>query len=265
MSNKFGKNTVSSSPQEYDYKTSKTESPKLAGNWQRLKYDYGNYGKSLQQSTSPLDWILDPNYVHRCNPCRPTEVGYISKFGVSYDSRNPLIDTESELFNITRKASNDPGQKYIPYCPNCGNKKITCGENECLEGYPCGGGVVSGCEQCQPQLFHFPSCGITRQYTRTSNPTGTLRETGQNRFQPTYLDHQHPTRWEIQGEVGINYRMVAKDNHVPCVPIPLDQTLALPRAKPLPVKLTVPTKANPIEPMHNYYQGSSTTCVPKKC
>lgn len=242
-------------PPEYYYKTNTCQVPVLGGNWQRLKYDYGNYGKEVQQSTAPLEWVLDPNYVHRCNPCRPNEIGYIGKFGVSYDTSRPLVDTESDLFNISRKATRDPNFKYLPYCPNCGNRKNNCGdENGCLEGYPCGGGLVSGCEQCQPRVFNFDSCGIKREYSRLSNPTCTLKETGVNRFQPSYLDHQNPTRWELQGEVGINYRMVAKDNHVPCVPIPMDQTLALPKSKPLPYMFTVPTKANNIEPLNSYYK-----------
>ena len=257
--------------EEYCYKTNtknfRNSVPNRGGNWQRLKYDWGNYGKEVQQTTAPLEWVLDPNFVHRNNPCRPTDIGYNSKFGVSFDTTNPLVDTESELFNLTRPATRDPNYKYLPFCPNCGNKKTTCGEKECLEGYPCGGGVVSGCEQCQPKLFHFPNGGLKHEFTRISNPTCTLRETGINRFQPTYLDHQDRTRWENQGEIGINYRMVAKDNHVPCIPKPIDQSAGLPKAKNLPCKQIVPTCANPIEPLHNYYLASSTTCVPNsgKC
>lgn len=257
-----------SKPEEYNYQSNTlnytNSSPNRGGNWQRLKYDLGNYGREIQQTTAPLDWILDPNFVHRQNACRPVDIGYISKFGVSYDTTNPLVDTESELRNITRPATRDPNYKYLPICPNCGNKKTNCGEKECMDGYPCGGGVVSGCQQCQPKLFHFPNGGPKHEFTRVSNPTCTLRETGVNRFQPTYLDHQDPTHWEIQGEVGINYRMVAKDNHVPCIPKLIDQTLALPKDKPLPSKPIFPTVANPIEPLHNYYLGEATTCVPNK-
>lgn len=251
---------------EYNYSTNKhnyrNSTQARGGNFQRLAYDLGTYGKDIQQSTAPLKWILDPNYVHRCNPCRPGESGYIGKFGVSYDTTKPLVDTESELRNITRPLSNDPNYKYLPFCPNCGNKKMTCCENEGLDGYPCGGGVTSGCEQCQPKLFHFPVCGIKHEYSRISNPVCTLKETGVNRFQPTYLDHQDPTRWENQGEIGINSRMVAKDNHVPCVPIMLSQEEALPKEKKLPTKKIVQVEGNPIESLHNYYKPEAVTCVP---
>jgi len=237
----------------------------LGGNWQRLKYDYGNYARDLEQSTRLIsDFTLDPTSIHRCHPCRPEEIGYIGSFGVSYDHTRPLTDTESDLRNLTRPATRDPNLKYQPCCPELGSKKDDCGMPACQEGYPCGGGVVPGCEEGQPKLFHFPSCGLRREFSRISNPTCTLRETGLNRFQPTYLDHQDPTRWELQGETGINYRLVAKDNHVPCIPRPIDQTPALPRPRPLPCQPIIPTCANPVLPLHNHYKGTSTTCVPRK-
>jgi len=244
--------------------TYRDSQPQLGGNWQRLKYDAGNFSRDIQQSTRPMEFVLDPTSVHRCHPCRPEEIGYIGKFGVSYDTNNALTDTESELKNLTRPATRDPNFKYIPFCPNCGSKKTNCGDSACLEGYPCGGGVVAGCENCQPKLFHFSSCGLRREFSRISNPTCTLRETGVNRFQPTYLDHQDPTRWEHPGETGINYRLVAKDNHVPCIPKPIDQTPALPQPRPLPCQSIVPACANPIVPLHNHYRATTTTCVPKK-
>lgn len=245
--------------------TYRDSEPEFGGNWSRIKYDAGTFARDVEQSTRQIsDFVLDPTSIHRCNPCRAEEIGYVTKFGVSYDTTRPLTDTESELRNLTRTLSRDPNFKYIPYCPKCGTKKTKCGDSTCLDGYPCGGGVTSGCTECQPELFHFPSCGNRREFTRISNPTCTLRETGVNRFQPTYLDHQDPTRWELQGETGINYRLVAKDNHVPCIPRPIDQTPALPQPRALPCKPIVPTCANFIEPLHNHYKGTSTTCVPKK-
>jgi len=215
------------------------DKPVLGGNWQRLKYDEGTFTRHIEQSTRPLDFILDPINNHRCDPCFPEEVGYIGKFGVSYDTNTPLIDTESELLNLTRRATNDPNFKYSPSCPDYKS-------SACSNGLPCKG---------QTNLFHFPSCGMRREFSRLSNPTYTLRETGVNRFQPTYLDHQDRTHWELQGEVGINYRMVAKDNHVPCIPRPIDQTPALPVAKPLPCQPIIATCANPIAPLHNQFRG----------
>lgn len=244
-------------PAEYCY-SSNTQNytnsqPKMGGYQQRLKYDLGTFGRDLEQSTAPLERVLDPIFVHPKKMCRAAEVGHLGKVGVSYDTRVPLVDTESELLNLTRPVTKDPNYKYIPQCSSAvsGNDISQDGTGT---GYPGGCDMVENSAEYHKR-FHFPSCSFKREYTRISNPTCTMREIGINRFQPTYLDHQHPTRWENQAEVGINDRMVAKDNHVPCIPVPMDQTAALPVSKRLPLQETVPVSANPIEPLHNYYKA----------
>lgn len=124
-----------------------------------------------------------------------------------------MVDTESDLLNLNRLLSRDPRHRYRPQCIN----------DRCV-------GVMNDCDECQPKLTHFPVCnGMKYEATRLSNPPATLRETGVNRFQPICLDPQDRSRWEHPGEIGINYRMVVKDNHIPCIPHPIDQTPALPQ------------------------------------
>lgn len=220
------------------------EVPLFGGNWSRGKYDRGLTEIDTRQSTAPLEYTLDPSYAEQCNQCRPEGPGWLGKQGVSYDSKMPIVDTESELFNLNRVLTRDPNYQYLPNCPKCGN---------CDDGAPCGSGVIAGCESCQPKLYNFPSCGRHFEYTRTSNPTCTLKETGFNRFQPICLNPQDESRWLAQSEVGINYRLVAKDNHVPCIPFPLDQSAAEPRGGNIPCTLITPTCAAYTAPMHNYY------------
>lgn len=208
-------------------------------NWSRSKYDQDYIKTDLKQSTAPLEYSLDPNYSERCHPCFPMESGLLGKQGVSYDSTKPMVDTESDLFNLNRLLSKDPKQKYIPNCMN----------DNCV-------GVISGCDQCQPKLYHFPTCNIKTNSTRLSNPISNLKETGINRFQPICLNPQDPSRWEYPGEIGINYRMVVKDNHVPCIPHPIDQSDALPKGGDLPCDLTHPTCNAPILPLNNYRKQS---------
>lgn len=215
--------------------------PTYGGNWSRTKYDAGSLGVDVRQSTLPLEYQLDPNYAERCNQCRPLGPGWIAKQGVSYDANHPLIDTESELFNLNRVLTRDPNYQYKPHCPECENNP---------SGYPCGGGIQN-CNQAQ--LSHIPSCNFHFEYTRISNPTSTLRETGINRFNPICLNPQDRSRWEHPGETGINYRMIAKDNHIPCIPIPMDPTPVLPKGGDLPCELTIPVCASFIGSLHNYY------------
>lgn len=216
----------------------------MAGTFERLSYDAAAYDVQLKQSTGSLLYRLDPAFANPCNPCRPKGVGYIGKMGVSVTKQRPLVDVESELFRLNQQNSKDPKQKYRPYCPQ---------QQGCSEGYPCGGGVVAGCENSQEKLFHFPSCDISTDYTRTSNPTCTMRETGVNRFIPLCLNPQDEDRWLHPSEIGISYRNVVKDNHVPCVPRLIDQTPALPVGGKLPCPMVQPSCGNYLAPLHPQY------------
>lgn len=182
----------------------------MSGSFERLKYDQGTYARDLKQSTDPLRYKLDPTFANRCSPCRPDEVGYISSNGVSLNTKQNLVDIDSQL-RYKYRATKDPSQKYIPNC------------------------MGETCEaQSSNELLHFPQCDIGTDYTRITNPNCTLKGTGINRFTPLYLNPQDESRWLHPGEVGINYRMVVKDNHVPCVPRPLDQSALLPKGGDLP-------------------------------
>jgi len=213
------------------------QQPFFGKNWSRAKYDQDYLNTELKQSVAPLTYSLDPNYAERCRPCFPNEIGWIGKQGVSYDASRPMIDTETDLFNIGRVLSKDV-HKYRP---------------SCVTGRCVGVGVAGECPECQPKLYHFPTCNqIKYESTRLSNPTSTLKETGTNRFQPICLNPQDNSRWEFPGEIGINYRMVVKDNHVPCIPHPIDQTPCLPKGGPMPCTLIHPTCAAPVAPLHHY-------------
>jgi hypothetical protein len=204
--------------------------------FQRLSYDPLSYEMDLKQSTKPMMYSLDPIYTTpSCggnNLCRPSDIGYIGRVGTSIDRQNGLIDTESELKLLNYRASNAPQHKFIP----------SCSKQSCKTGYPGpeAGGIqfdVMDQDKCpmKGDKVHFPDCPRLRtEYTLTSYPKCDMKGTGVNRFQPLCQDPQHPSRWEHPSEIGINYRMVVKDNHRPCIPKPMDQSSVLP--KPLTVK-----------------------------
>jgi len=216
----------------------------MAGSFERQMYDVQAYKRSIEESTGPLKYRLDPLAVTRCDPCRPSQPGFISKTGVSITHQRPLVDVESDLLRLDIRASKDPNQDYRPTCPQCGN---------CSEGYPCGGGVVANCQNCQEKLHHLPICGPFTDYTRISNPICTARGVGINRFQPLCLNPQDEPRWLHPSEVGISYRNVVKDNHVPCIPKMIDPTPLLPHGKG-PIKCPMVTKTCGVhrEAMHKH-------------
>lgn len=209
----------------------KINMPSYGQFWSRDKYDKESIDTDLKQSTDPLIYALDPVFAEQYHPVFPNEIGWIGKQGVSYDSRIPMIDTESELFNITRVLSKDPKFKYHPKCID----------------------LINGNPKCQPNLYHFPiDRNFSYQSTRLVDPPSTLREIGVNRFQPLCMNPQDPCRWEHPGEIGINYRLVAKDNHVPCLPHPIDQTPILPKGGKLPCVMITPTCGSPITALNHY-------------
>jgi len=195
----------------------------MAGSFNHLKYDTDAYAVDLQQSTAPLVWNLDPNFANSCKPCFANDVGYLGRQGVSINTDNSLIDIDSNLKLLNYRNSRNPAMKYHPTCEN----------PQMGGGYPGGGGIAPNlCQQnnnCQGDKYDYSDCnGLQTDYTRLVNPACTLRGTGVNRFQPMCLNFQDENRWLMPAEVGINYRMVVKDNHRPKIPVPLDQTLALP-------------------------------------
>src|SRR3984957_18853094 len=96
----------------------------------RLIYDQCAYQKDLSQSSSTLNYLMDPNKFYNCNDCR-IEFGLIGSNNVSITQEN-MVDLESDLFNITRQNSTCPERKYLPYCEACEeNSGLPCGSFSC--------------------------------------------------------------------------------------------------------------------------------------
>ena len=91
----------------------------------RLIYDTCAYTKSMQESTSPLNYTLYPGKYENCAKCR-IEFGTVGGNGVSLFSGN-LVDLESDLRGQTRPASLCPLNKYQPECEYSGKDGIPCG------------------------------------------------------------------------------------------------------------------------------------------
>jgi hypothetical protein len=78
----------------------------------RLTYDSCAYVQSLNQSVSPLSYVLDPIRYEHCNKCRP-ELGIVGGTAVSHVKGN-LVDLENDLRGQNRPSTHCPEYKHLP-------------------------------------------------------------------------------------------------------------------------------------------------------
>ncbi len=197
-------------------------------------YDEESYQQSISQSVGPGAYHLGVPRVS-CKPCFPTNPHtMLQGQGVSHLKNTPLADVSSELFGINRKLSKNISDQYIPSCP----------DSVCESGEVCGQGVVGNCpnvRNAKNTLEHMEDCLLPTEDTRLTNPSCNLRGTGWNRWQHLHTNPQ--ANVEIPFNWNISNRILAKDNHRPCVPVPLDQSQSLPSGGSLPCESTQSTCA----------------------
>lgn len=162
----------------------------------RLYSDSCAYKHQLNESIGPGEYMLDRNNI--CEPCFvPSPFVNVQRAGAAVCSRN-LIDVDSELLGITRRASDCPGKKYLP------QEKPFC------------------------NAMPLKDCNfLDSEPTKLSNPPCTLRSRGWNRWE--WLCKNPQDNIDIPFDRNINNRLIVKDNHRPCLPKPIDQSQALPR------------------------------------
>mgnify|MGYP001329365567 CR=1 FL=1 len=120
----------------------------------RLMYDTCEYKTRINESVSPLNYMMDPSRYENCNKCR-MELGIIGGTAVS-NIRGNLVDLETDLKGISRKASLCPGKKYQSPCPNgdltnCHQNSINISPTPGTQG-----------RQIDTELVHLPSCQMIR-------------------------------------------------------------------------------------------------------
>ena len=78
----------------------------------RTTYDACVYKADLNQSVSPLAFVLDPIQFNNVNKCR-MELGIVGGTAVSHISGN-MVDLENDLRGQTRPSAQCPAHKYVP-------------------------------------------------------------------------------------------------------------------------------------------------------
>ena len=175
----------------------------------RINDDNGAYEQKLAESVGVGFYKLNEPAVS-CEPCYPwAPTVRLQHQGDSIDTSKNLIDIDSELLNITRKDSKCPSKKYLPKCEgNCDDLKTQ----------------KPFCEDtCHT---NFKDCFFHEESTRLSNPTCTLRGTGWNRWD--WLCKNPQANVFAPFDMNVSTRTLAKDNHRPIIPTPIDPTYVLP-------------------------------------
>lgn len=165
----------------------------------RLNYDTCTYKQNLLQSVGVGDYVLGMPQIN-CGACFSPDPTL--RQGIAPATIQPLrdlVDTDSELMGITRRATNCPQQHYLP-----------------------GPSVLSSVQVPLQDCRALPV-----ETTRLSNPPCTLRGNGWNRWEWLCQDPQN-AGVEMPFRYNVNERMLAKDNHRPCVQQPLNQSPSLP-------------------------------------
>lgn len=163
----------------------------------RLNYDQCTYKHNLRQSVGTGDYILNTPKID-CLGCFPKDPKLpVDKYGASLCGDKPLVDVDSELKILTRKASNCPTQKYLPQAkPFC-------------------------------QTVNLADCrSVPQEDTRLSNPPCTMRCSGWNRWE--WLCQNPQDKAFVPFDFNVSNRLIVKDNHRPCIPKPVDQSMVLP-------------------------------------
>jgi hypothetical protein len=164
-----------------------------------LKYDDAAYSASLRQLVGPGHYQLMPLVGSHCGACLPGDPR-VSVGVAPGSSQGSRVDIESELHNITRRATRAPDGLYR--------------------------GDGSGPVGVQQQLT--PCAGPTAVDTRLVNPPCTLRGTGWNRWEWLCSDPQAHVHSMLPFDANVDTSLVVKDTHRPRVQRPLDQSSLLP-------------------------------------
>lgn len=169
------------------------------GHSSRLGYDKCYYSDRLSESTAPLQYKINGNYIENCNKCLST-LGPRSSYmghGVSTAVGHPqatsqaLADVESILKNLNVKTTK------------------------------CKRGNVNPVRPKDFKNTHSTECNnfLDPMSSRLTYPARTFRDMATNRFHDLPIDPQA----NIFYDFAVNTRLESTDNFVPHFPTPNDQ------------------------------------------
>jgi len=115
-----------------------------------LLYDTCTQQYDVTQSVAPLGYLLDTDKYENINKCRIGK-GILGGSSVSHIKGN-LVDLESDLYGITRKASLCPDKKFFSKC-SINNPNNCQPDNIFIEGTP-----TTKERIINTDMEHLPTC-----------------------------------------------------------------------------------------------------------
>ena len=168
--------------------------------FQGLNYDTSTYEQKLRDSIGPGIYQLGTpaNDCTACGQDVPFDP-YLrwQNWGPGFCKPGTTVDVGSDLLGITRKASRCAADQYLP-----------------SKALPTSAG-------CTPRAVADVECAAPTEPTRLSNPPCNMREWGNNRWEWLCWDPQEHAIQDF--DWNISNRIVTKDNHKPCLPMPIPQ------------------------------------------
>jgi len=185
-----------------------------------LRSDGCTYQEKLRASIGPGVYSLN-RPANDCGACAQdiSSDPYMrwQAWGPGFCAPGSTIDDNSELLGLNYKASRCAMDAYLP------------GKGAGAGGSAGGRAARGVCAApAGPAADASGNCRRATEPTRLSNPPCTLRGTGWNRWE--WLCYDPQDKAIIPFEHQVNYRLVAKDNHKPCLPTPMEATNAVPAA-----------------------------------
>ena len=168
-----------------------------------LQQDPCSYQEKLKRSIGPGMYMLGTpaNDCASCGKDVPNDP-YLrwQSWGPGFCEPGSTVDVGSELLGLSYKNTKCAAEQFVPgkYVPPVGGVCSPAGK------YPVRG------------------CMAPTEDTRLSNPPCTLRATGWNRWE--WLCYNPQEKAVVPFAYEVSNRILVKDNHVPCLPTPADQT-----------------------------------------
>lgn len=165
----------------------------------RNRYDVQDYNRDLYQTIRPGHFRTNlPR--NDCEGCLNPNPAHNASFGGSIYANN-LMDVDSELMGLNVKNTKCPENKFNP---EKANKEFR--------------------ENNKTKYDDCPN--FVGESTRLSNPGCTLRGTGWNRWE--WLCQNPQDKAIVPFNIELNTSIMTKDDHRPCIPMPVDQSVSHP-------------------------------------